>query len=108
MLSLTDMISITTGTKVCQLRQHVGMVFQKPCIFPKSIYDNVLFGVRQLYRMKKAEHKEIVEETLKKVYLWGEVKDKLRRSALELSQGQQQRLTNCACFGSKAQGTFIR
>ena len=81
------------GTKVSQLRQHVGMVFQKPCIFPKSIYDNVLFGVRQLYRMKKAEHQQIVEETLKAVYLWGEVKDKLRSSALELSQGQQQRLT---------------
>ena len=81
------------GTKVSQLRQHVGMVFQKPCIFPKSIYDNVLFGVRQLYRMKKEESQQIVEETLKKVYLWGEVSDKLRNSALELSQGQQQRLT---------------
>ncbi len=81
------------GTKVHLLRQNVGMVFQKPCIFPKSIYDNVLFGVRHLYSRRKHEFSQIVEETLKAVSLWDEVKDKLNQSALELSQGQQQRLS---------------
>ncbi|MFQ5455741.1 MAG: phosphate ABC transporter ATP-binding protein [Nitrospirota bacterium] len=81
------------GTKVHLLRQNVGMVFQTPCIFPKSIYDNVLFGVKHLCLKKKSEFSGIVEETLKSVSLWGEVKDKLNRSALELSQGQQQRLS---------------
>ncbi len=81
------------GTKVPLLRQNVGMVFQKPCIFPKSIYDNVLFGVRHLCSGRKYEFPRIVEEMLKAVSLWEEVKDKLNRSALELSQGQQQRLS---------------
>ncbi|MGR3218446.1 MAG: phosphate ABC transporter ATP-binding protein [Candidatus Anammoxibacter sp.] len=81
------------GIGVNQLRQDVGMVFQKPCIFPKSIYDNVLFGVRHLHSKRRSEFQHIVEETLKSVSLWNEVKDKLHHSALELSQGQQQRLS---------------
>ncbi|NIR48634.1 phosphate ABC transporter ATP-binding protein [candidate division KSB1 bacterium] len=81
------------GTEVHHLRQKVGMVFQKPCIFPKSVYDNVLFGVRHLPCTKKSEFPMIVEDTLKAVSLWSEVEDKLHCSALELSQGQQQRLT---------------
>ncbi len=80
------------GLVTNQLRERVGMVFQKPCIFPKSIYENVLFGVRHIHRKRKKELPGIVEQTLKAVSLWSEVEDKLHNSALELSQGQQQRL----------------
>jgi phosphate transport system ATP-binding protein len=75
------------------LRQKVGMVFQEPCVFPVSIYDNVLFGLRRLIRRRKSAYPMIVEETLKAVFLWEEVKDRLYGPAIELSQGQQQRLT---------------
>ncbi len=81
------------GVEVHQLRQKIGMVFQKPCIFPGSIHDNVLFGVRHLGSKKKSEFPLIVEETLKSVSLWKEVKDKLQRPATELSEGQRQRLS---------------
>ncbi len=75
------------------LRQKVGMVFQEPCVFPGSIYDNVLFGIRRLVQRRKSAYPMIVEETLKAVFLWKEVKDRLHKPAVELSQGQQQRLT---------------
>lgn len=81
------------GVPVHRLRQDIGMVFQKPCIFPGSIHDNVLFGVRHLGSKKKSDFPFIVEETLKSVSLWKEVKEKLQRPALELSEGQQQRLS---------------
>ncbi len=74
------------------LRKRVGMVFQKPNPFPKTIYDNVAFGPR-LYGIRDREVLDgIVEESLKSAALWEEVKDKLRTSALALSGGQQQRL----------------
>ena len=83
----------TAYTNVNNLRKSVGMVFQKPNPFPKSIYDNVAYGPR-LHRM--AETKEqlysIVEESLKKANLWKEVKDRLYDQAFGLSGGQQQRL----------------
>lgn len=74
------------------LRKQVGMVFQQPNPFPKSIYDNVAYGPR-LHGMKnKAQLDEIVEQSLRQAVLWDEVKDFLKRSALSLSGGQQQRL----------------
>lgn len=74
------------------LRKQVGMVFQQPNPFPKSIYDNVAYGPR-LHGMKnKKELDEIVEQSLRQAVLWDEVKNFLKRSAFSLSGGQQQRL----------------
>ncbi|WP_026370822.1 phosphate ABC transporter ATP-binding protein PstB [Kallotenue papyrolyticum] len=75
---------------VVALRRLVGMVFQKPNPFPKSIYDNIAFGPRVLGM--KVNMDELVERCLRQAALWDEVKDKLRQSALSLSGGQQQRL----------------
>lgn len=74
-----------------QLRRYMGMVFQKPNPFHKSIFENVAFAPR-IFGMKKKDLAERVEESLQKVGLWNEVKDRLDHSALELSGGQQQRL----------------
>jgi phosphate transport system ATP-binding protein len=76
---------------VIQLRRHVGMVFQKPNPFPKSIYDNIAYGPR-VTGMKVDSMDEIVERALKAAALWDEVKDKLKQNATGLSGGQQQRL----------------
>lgn len=75
-----------------QLRKKVGMVFQKPNPFPMSIYDNVAFGSRTHGIHSKAELDDIVERSLKQAALWDEVKDRLHKSALGMSGGQQQRL----------------
>ena len=78
---------------VVQLRRRVGMVFQRPNPFPKSIYDNVAYGLRlQRQRLARTAMEEQVEWALRSAALWDEVKDRLERSALELSGGQQQRL----------------
>ena len=78
---------------VVELRARVGMVFQKPNPFPKSIYDNVAYGPRiHGLANKKYDLDEIVENSLRKAGLWDEVKDRLHRSAWQLSGGQQQRL----------------
>ncbi|MEM7576104.1 MAG: phosphate ABC transporter ATP-binding protein PstB [Planctomycetota bacterium] len=77
---------------VVTLRRTIGMVFQKPNPFPKSIYDNVAFGPRLHLKLTKTETDEIVEESLRGAALWDEVKDRLKQSALGLSGGQQQRL----------------
>ena len=74
------------------LRQRVGMVFQRPNPFPKSIYDNVGYGPRINGLRNRAELDEVVERSLRRAALWDEVKDRLRKSALALSGGQQQRL----------------
>ncbi|WP_433941117.1 phosphate ABC transporter ATP-binding protein PstB [Paenibacillus lautus] len=74
------------------LRKQVGMVFQQPNPFPKSIYDNIAYGPRLHGIRNKAELDQIVEQSLKQAVLWDEVKDYLKRSALSLSGGQQQRL----------------
>ena len=81
------------GTDVVELRRKVGMVFQKSNPFPKSIFDNVAYGLR-INRLTKndAELTERVEQALKDAALWEEVKDRLKSSALSLSGGQQQRL----------------
>jgi phosphate transport system ATP-binding protein len=72
------------------VRQRIGMVFQKPNPFPKTIYDNVAWGAR--VNGYKANMDELVEKTLRGAALWDEVKDNLKKSALSLSGGQQQRL----------------
>ena len=74
-----------------QLRRHIGMVFQRPNPFPKSIYDNIAFGPRST-GMKVDNMDDLVEETLTKAALWDEVKDKLKKPGTGLSGGQQQRL----------------
>ena len=73
-----------------EIRRRIGMVFQKPNPFPKSIYDNVVFGAR--VNGFKGDYDELVESSLKRAALWDEVKDSLKKSGLELSGGQQQRL----------------
>jgi phosphate transport system ATP-binding protein len=78
---------------VVSLRRKVGMVFQKPNLFPKSIYDNVAYGITiSGNRAMKNKMDEIVENSLREAAIWDEVKDRLNRSALELSGGQQQRV----------------
>lgn len=73
-----------------QLRRMIGMVFQKPNPFPKSIYDNIVWGAR--VNGFRGSNDDLVEETLRQAALWDEVKDDLKKSALALSGGQQQRL----------------
>ena len=75
-----------------ELRKRVGMVFQKSNPFPKSIYENVIYGLRIQGRAKRSELDEIVERALRQAALWDEVKDRLHESGLGLSGGQQQRL----------------
>ena len=77
---------------VVEVRQRVGMVFQRPNPFPKSIYDNIAFGLKLQGWMRKRELDEIVENSLRRAALWDEVKDKLHQSGTALSGGQQQRL----------------
>ena len=81
-----------SGTDVVMLRKKVGMVFQKPNPFPKSIYENVAYGPRVHGVKDKAELDRIVEQSLHHAALWDEVKERLDDSALRLSGGQQQRL----------------
>src|SRR6266513_4974395 len=82
-----------TGVNPVELRRRIGMVFQRPTPFPTmSIYDNVAAGLRVNGRRPKAELDTVVEGALRRAALWDEVKDRLRRSALAVSGGQQQRL----------------
>ncbi len=82
---------LSPAINVVDLRQRVGMVFQRPNPFPQSIYDNVAFGPRAL-QMKVNSLDHLVEQSLRGAAVWDDVKDKLKSSALELSLGQQQRL----------------
>jgi phosphate transport system ATP-binding protein len=75
-----------------EVRRRIGMVFQKPNPFPKSIYDNLAFGPRISGVKKKSELDDIVESSLRRAALWDEVKDRLKASAMGMSGGQQQRL----------------
>ena len=84
--------SVYGGMDVNTLRKRVGMVFQKPNPFPVSIYDNIAFGPRTHGIRSKQKLDEIVEESLKKAAIWDETKDILKKSALAMSGGQQQRL----------------
>lgn len=83
---------------VIGLRKKVGMVFQKPNPFPKSIYENIVYGPKLHGQKKKGILDEIVERTLTEVGLWDEIKDRLNKSALGLSGGQQQRLCIARCL----------
>lgn len=79
------------GVDPIEVRRRIGMVFQKPNPFPKSIYDNIAYGPR-VTKMQVDSMDDLVEEALAKAALWNEVKDKLKQSAFGLSGGQQQRL----------------
>ncbi len=86
------------GTDVVELRRRVGMVFQRPNPFPKSIFENVAFGLNMLGLNDRGELSARVEDSLRRAALWDEVKDRLDRSALQLSGGQQQRLCIARCL----------
>ena len=87
-----DNEDIYKSSDVIKLRTKVGMVFQKPNLFPMSIYDNVAYGPRAQGIKNKKELNKIVEESLRGAAIWDEVKDRLKTSALGLSGGQQQRV----------------
>ncbi len=89
---LDDEDIYSPSVDVVNLRKRVGMVFQKPNPFPKTVFENVAYGPRRHGVRNKKQLAEIVEKSLRKAALWDEVKDKLHRSAFELSGGQQQRL----------------
>lgn len=87
-----DGVDIYKDMDGISLRHEVGMVFQQPNPFPKSVYDNVAYGPRIFGIKKKSELDEIVERSLRQAAIWDELKDRLNKSALGLSGGQQQRL----------------
>ncbi|MCR1838785.1 phosphate ABC transporter ATP-binding protein PstB [Murimonas intestini] len=87
-----DGTDIYKDIDVIKLRQKVGMVFQQPNPFPMSIYDNVAYGPRIHGIKKKSQLDEIVETSLKQAAIWDEVKDRLKKNALGMSGGQQQRI----------------
>ena len=89
---LLDGKDIYKGYDVNQLRKRVGMVFQKPNPFPMSIYDNIAFGPRTHGIKKKSQLDDIVEKSLRDAAIWDETKDRLKKSALGMSGGQQQRI----------------
>ncbi len=108
--SLNRLIDLTPGLKVSgqvsfhgapiyargvdadALRARIGILFQQPVIFPGSIYQNVIFGVRHLGKTRRQDWPAVAEQALREAALWEEVKDRLQQSALQLSIGQQQRL----------------
>jgi len=83
---------LSSDTDIYELRTKIGMVFQKPNPFPKSIFENVAYGPKLKGKIKHSQLVEKVEKSLKDAGLWNEVKDRLKVSAMELSGGQQQRL----------------
>jgi len=91
-MKIHDMDVHARGTDPVDLRRKIGMVFQKPNPFPKSIYDNIAFGPRLHLKLSRSETDALVEKSLRGAALWNEVKDRLKQSALGLSGGQQQRL----------------
>jgi phosphate transport system ATP-binding protein len=97
-LRVADIDVLAPGTDVVDLRRRVGMVFQRPNPFPRSIFDNVAFGLRMLGVKRRSDLEPCVERSLRQAALWDEVKDRLHRSALQLSGGQQQRLCIARCL----------
>lgn len=91
-IELNGMEIHSASVDIAQLRRRVGMVFQRPNPFPKSIYENVAYGLRLQGRLPKSEVDDRVEWALKNAALWEEVCDRLNESALDMSGGQQQRL----------------
>ena len=90
-------------TDLIALRRKVGMVFQRPNPFPLSLYDNITFGLKIHSERSKKDHANIVEESLKSVLLWDDLKDRLEQSALRLSLEQQQRLCIARVLAMKPQ-----
>ena len=86
------------STDVVELRRRVGMVFQRPNPFPKSIFENVAFGLHMQGGMSRSDIEGRVETSLRRAALWDEVRDRLDKSALQLSGGQQQRLCIARCL----------
>jgi phosphate transport system ATP-binding protein len=97
-IRFADMDVNASATDVVELRRRVGMVFQRPNPFPKSILDNAAFGLRMLGLRDRGEIEARVELSLRRAALWDEVKDRLDQSALQLSGGQQQRLCISRCL----------
>ena len=91
---------------VIELRKRIGMVFQKSNPFPKSIYENVAYGLRLHGRLNKPELDGLIEQSLRGAALWDEVKDRLHSSALGLSGGQQQRLCIARAIAIRAGDHF--
>lgn len=89
---LLDNEDVYGDVDVIKLRSRVGMVFQKPNPFPMSIYDNVAYGPRMHGIKRKSQLDEIVEQSLRQAAIWDEVKDRIKKSALGVSGGQQQRI----------------
>lgn len=89
------------GLDANTLRSRVGMVFQKPTPFPMSIYDNIAFGIRLHEKPSKSELDGRIEDSLRRVALWDEVKDRLKAGATEMSGGQQQRLCIARTIATK-------
>ena len=101
----TDRIS-SKEMDVNLLRKRVGMVFQKPNPFPMSIYDNIAYGPRTHGIRSKAKLDDIVEKSLRNAAIWDECKDRLKKSALGMSGGQQQRLCIARALCSRTGSTF--
>ena len=93
-----DQNILDKGTRVEELRTRVGMVFQKPNPFPKTIYENVVYGPKKHGIRKKSQLVDIAEKSLRDAALWDEVKDRLDSNAYSLSGGQQQRLCIARCL----------
>jgi phosphate transport system ATP-binding protein len=91
-INYEDVNILSKKVNVVALRKEIGMVFQRPNPFPKSVYDNITHALKFSGVKKKSTLDQVVEESLKKAALWDEVKDRLYKSALSLSGGQQQRL----------------
>jgi len=83
---------LSSQTDLLELRRKIGMIFQKPSPFPMTVFDNVAYGLRQHYRLGRAELSDRVEDALKRSAIWDEVKGKLNEPGNALSGGQQQRL----------------
>ena len=96
-----EMDILKSDVDVVELRKRIGMVFQKPNPFPKSISENVLYAVKRHGDVDKVAFNEIVENSLRKASLWDEVKSKLHQSAFSLSGGQQQRLCIARTLATK-------
>ncbi len=90
-LKIDDLDIYSKENSVTTLRKKIGMVFQKPNPLPKSIYENLSYGLN-IHRFPKNEIPDLIEKALKESYLWDEVKDELKKPAVKLSGGQQQRL----------------
>ena len=91
-ITIDNVDILDRSVDVLELRRKIGMIFQKPTPFPMSVFDNVAYGLKLHFKVKRQELQERVEKALRGASLWNEVKDKLKKSGMALSGGQQQRL----------------